>query len=53
MPIWMSSGVRKVSLIDCASHMLPYEQPVAFVRAVSEFLAEPHRPLTSSSVHTA
>ena len=53
MPIWTSSGVSKVPLIDCASHMLPYEQPVAFVRAVSEFLAEPHRPLTSSSVHAA
>jgi hypothetical protein len=42
-----------VSLIDCANHMLPYGQPDAFVRAVSQFLAELRRPLTSSSGHTA
>jgi hypothetical protein len=33
--------------------MLPYEQSDAFVRAVSEFLAKPRRPLTISSDHTA
>jgi hypothetical protein len=33
--------------------MLPYEQLAAFVRAVSEFVAEPRRRLTSSSGHTA
>jgi hypothetical protein len=52
MPIWTSSGVGKVPWIDCASHMLPYEQPSAFVRTVSEFVAEPHLLLTSSSRHT-
>jgi hypothetical protein len=41
-----------VSLINRTSHVLPYEQPDALVR-VSAFLAEPRRPLTSSSGHTA
>jgi hypothetical protein len=53
MLICKSSGVGKVPLIDYTSHMLPYEHPDAFVCALSEFLAKPHRPLTGSSGHTA
>jgi hypothetical protein len=53
MLICKSSGVGKVPLIDYTSHMLPYEHPDAFVCALSEFLAKPHRPLTGSTGHTA
>jgi hypothetical protein len=40
-------------LIDNAYHILPYKSLDTFVRAVHEFLAEYHRPLTSSSDDTA